>query len=157
MQFGTRFGQGPIGDVAQQASTAARTALVRKEAIEFALHAATTKAAQSGHEHGQGQLARAREGAGAVGVAGQGCKGRAMQVFGQLSQNKLYRITVLRQKSCQPQVNNQLNQQLTYSSGLSSVDWGQCPMLAKHPSRTSKMHLCAELTEIRQISLQGAY
>jgi len=54
-------------------------------------------------------------------VAGRDRKSRAMKVFGQLSQNELDGITVLRQKSCQPQKNNQLNQKLTDSTGLSSV------------------------------------
>jgi hypothetical protein len=86
------------------------------------LHAATAKAAQSGYQRGQGQLARAREGGGEIGVTGRGRKSRAVKVFGQLSQNELDGITVLRQKSCQPQENNQLNQQLMDSTGLSSVD-----------------------------------
>jgi len=56
-----------------------------------------------------------------------------MKVFGQLSQNDLDRITVLRQKSCQPQENNQLNQKLTDSTGLSSVDWVLGPVLLAFP------------------------
>jgi hypothetical protein len=100
------------------------TTLVGKEAVELALHAATAKAAQCGHQHRQGQLAGASEGGGEIGVTGRGCKRRAVKVFGQSSQNELDGITVLRQKSCQSQENNQLNQQFSYSTGLSSVDWG---------------------------------
>ena len=103
MQFGSRFGQSPVGDMAQQACTAALTAFVGKEAVKLALNAATAKAAQSRHQRGQGQLARAREGGGEIGVTGRGCKSRAVMVFGQSSQNELDEITVLRQKSCQSQ------------------------------------------------------
>lgn len=96
MQFGSRFGQGPVGDMAQQACTAALTAFVGKEADELALHSANAKAAQSRHQRGQGQLARSREGGWEIGVTGRGCKSRAVKVFGQSSQNKLDGITVLR-------------------------------------------------------------
>jgi hypothetical protein len=46
-----------------------------------------------------------------------------LDVFGQLDQNRLYGIAVLRQESCQPLENIEQNQQLMYCSGLSSVDW----------------------------------
>jgi len=38
MQLGACFGQGPVGDMAQQASAAALTAFVGEEAVELALH-----------------------------------------------------------------------------------------------------------------------
>jgi hypothetical protein len=55
------LGKSSVGDVAQQASIAALTALVGKEAVELTLHAATAKATQGGYQCGQGQLARAGE------------------------------------------------------------------------------------------------
>ena len=78
MQLGAGFGQRPVGDVAQQAALAG---LVGKEAVELGLHTATAKATQGGHECGQGQLARAGEGVGGVGMTRRGGKGRAVKVF----------------------------------------------------------------------------
>ena len=140
MQFGAGLGKCPVGDMAQQASTDTFATLVGKEAVKLVLHAATAKATQGSHQRGQGQFARAGESRGEIRVPGLNRKGRALDVFGQLGQNRLYRITVLRQKSCQPHENNQLNQHFIYYSGLSSVDCGATPL--KPPSPTPGARRC---------------
>ncbi|MDO9568910.1 MAG: hypothetical protein Q7J58_05950, partial [Hydrogenophaga sp.] len=58
-----------------------------------------------------------------IGTAGQIGKGRAVQVIREIGQKRLCKTTVLRQKSCQPQMKVKQNQQLTDYTGLSSVDW----------------------------------
>jgi len=118
MQFGAGLGKCPVGDMAQQPSAYTSATLVGKEAVELVLHAATAKATQRSHQSMQGQLARASEGRGEFRVPGISRKSRAVDVFGQLGQNGLDEITVLRQESCQPLKNNQLNQQLVYCNGL---------------------------------------
>jgi hypothetical protein len=66
---------------------------------------------------------------GVIGAAGGFGEGRAVQVIRKISQNELCKITVLRQKSCQPQKKVKQIQQLTNYSGLSSVDWAEgCPV-----------------------------
>jgi hypothetical protein len=135
MQFGARFGQGPVGDMAQQASVAALTAFVGKETVDLALHAGTAKTAKGPHQRRHGQFARMGECGEEIGATGRSREGRAVKVFGQSGQNSLDKITVLMQKSCQPQENNQLNQQIAYSTGVSLVNW-----LLTHMNERSALH-----------------
>jgi hypothetical protein len=135
MQFGARFGQGPVGDMAQQASVAALTALIGKEAVDLALHADAAKTAKSPPQRRHGQFARTGEGGEEIGVTGRSGEGRAVKMSEQSGQNNLDRITILRQKSCQPQENNQLNQQLVYSTGFSLVNW-----LLTHMNERAALH-----------------
>jgi hypothetical protein len=95
---------------ASDENTGAEGAQAGKEGIEFALHAATTKAQQGRQQRGQRQFARARKGIRVIGAACQVSKGRAVQVIGAIGQDALCKITVLRQKSCQPQMKVKQNQ-----------------------------------------------
>lgn len=115
------LGQGAVRDQNGRAGGAQSA----EEGVEFALDAATAKAQQGAHEGRQRQLASASEGMGVIGAAGGFGEGRAVQVIRKISQNELCKITVLRQKSCQPQKKVKKIQQLTNYSGLSSVDWAQ--------------------------------
>jgi hypothetical protein len=108
MQFGAGLGQGAIRD---QIGGACDRPEAGKEGIEFALHAGAPKAEQGAQERGQRQLAGAGESLGVIGAAGHLGKGRAVQVIRKIGQDGgLCKITVLRQKSCQPQKKIKQNQ-----------------------------------------------
>jgi hypothetical protein len=68
-----RLGQGPVGDMAQQASVTALTTL-GKEAVDLALHAATAETAKGGPQRRQGKLARTGEGGGETGWRAEAAK-----------------------------------------------------------------------------------
>jgi hypothetical protein len=99
MQLGAGLGQGALRD----RHAGAVGAHAGKEGVECALDAGTTKAQQGRQQRGQRQLARAGEGLGVIGAAGQIGKGRAVQVIREIAQDALCKTTVLRWKSCQPQ------------------------------------------------------
>ena len=120
MQFGAGLGQRTVADAAQHIQPRAH---VGKEAVEFALYAAPAKPAQTSHQLGQGELARAGEGTGMVAVARQGCKSRALKLFGQIGQNTLDGIMTLAQHARQHRVTLPQNQCPAGSDRLSSVDW----------------------------------
>ncbi|HNM41767.1 MAG TPA: hypothetical protein PKI72_16075 [Giesbergeria sp.] len=119
MQPGTGLGQGAVRDQ----NIGADSPQAGEEGVKRALDAATAKAQQGRQECGQWQLARAGEGVGMIGTAGQIGKGRAVQVIAKIGQKRLCKFTVLRQKSCQPQKKIKQNQRLADCSSLSSVDW----------------------------------
>ena len=106
MQLGAGLGQGAVRD--QNASTVGAQA--GEEGVQLALHAGAAKAEQGAQERGQRQLASAGEGLGVIGAAGQLGKGRAVQVIREVGQDGLCKITVLRQKSCQPRKKIKQNQ-----------------------------------------------
>ena len=121
MQPGTGLGQGAVRDQ----NIGADSPQAGEEGVKRALDAATAKAQQGRQECGQWQLARAGEGVGMIGTAGQIGKGRAVQVIAKIGQKRLCKFTVLRQKSCQPQKKIKQNQRLADCSSLSSVDCAQ--------------------------------
>ena len=119
VQPGAGLGQGAVRD--QNAGAVSPQA--GEEGVERALDAGTAKTQQGRQELGQRQLAAAGERVGVIGAACHLGKGRAVQVIAKVGQKRLCKITVLRQKSCQPQRKIKQNQQLTEYRGLSSVDW----------------------------------
>jgi hypothetical protein len=106
MQLGAGLGQGAVGD--QNACSEGVQAC--KEGVKLALHAGAAKAEQGAHKGGQWQFTGAGEGLGVIGAAGGFGKGRAVQVIREIGQDGLCKITVLRQKSCQPQKKIKQNQ-----------------------------------------------
>lgn len=86
MQLGACLGQCPVAEPAQNAQVCVH---VGKEAVDLALNAAPAKPAQAGDQLGQGQLARAREGAEMFWVASQVGKSRAVKASCQIRQNTL--------------------------------------------------------------------
>jgi hypothetical protein len=88
---------------------------------------------------------------GVIGAAGHLGKGRAVQVIGEVGQDKLCKITVLMQKSCQPRKKIKKYQKLTGFTSLSSVDWR--PVLARTPRYNSKHYSHLVFILIKMISL----
>ena len=102
MQLGAGLGQGAVRDQDGRANGVQ----AGKEGVEFALHAGAAKAQQGAHKGRQRQFAGAGESLGVIWAAGGFGEGRAVQVIGKVGQNGLCKITVLRQKSCQPRGEN---------------------------------------------------
>lgn len=117
MQLGAGLDQGAVRDH----NADAVSALAGEESIEFALDAATAKAQQGRQQRGQRQLARAGEGVGMIGAAGQIGKGRAVQMIGESGQKRLCETTALRREVMLASKENQ-TKSTTY--GLCRLEFG---------------------------------
>ena len=109
VQLGACLGQCPVAEPAQNAQVCVH---VGKEAVNLALNAAPAKPAQASDQRGQGQLTRAREGAGMLWVASQSSKGRAVKVFCQIRQNAMDGVGVWAQHVCLRQGDHPTNLRL---------------------------------------------
>ena len=117
MQLRARLGQCPVAELTQNARAFVH---VSEEAVDLALNAATANPAQAGDQGGQGQLARASEGARMLWMASQVGKSRAMKMFCQIRQNALDGVRMWAQHVCLHRGDRPTNLQLSPPVGLLS-------------------------------------